>query len=400
MNKQFVISVLLVFFAVLLIPLNNTKAQDGHFRYHTKIFDNLTTEQRQAINEKIKELSNKSASREEIHDAVVEMLEEYGVDVPDDFKMMPFPGPYPLIGWIYSELTEEQKADIQAEMDRLDEEGASPLEMRNALRQKLESYGVDMMEKPFWVDRERGFGRRGFMADSSLSDEQRAAIREKIKEMREQGKDPKEIHDEIGKMFESYGIEQSERHRNFPGRRHSGYDLQRLMQNPKLSEQQKEAIKSKVNELHKLDRKRKNIHKDIDSMLVEYGVEPSPYFHKFARKSRFDGGIWGFLSSLDLTQDQRKAIRSKVKELHKKDADPKEIHKEINSMLQEYGIEIPAEVQEHQKMMESLTKEQCEAVREKIRKMHRSGADQEKIRQEVKKMVEDFNKSGTDKNDK
>jgi hypothetical protein len=62
-------------------------------------------------------------------------------------------------------------------------------------------------------------------------------------------------------------------------------------------------------------------------------------------------------------------------------------------MLKEYGIEIPQEIQEHRKMMENLTEEQRRQIRSKMRKMRKDGASREEIHLEIKKLFEEFGAS-------
>ncbi|MEF8874861.1 MAG: hypothetical protein V5A88_09380 [Candidatus Thermoplasmatota archaeon] len=45
---------------------------------------NLTEEQKEEIIDKVKSMREDGADRDEIRDTVIEMLEDYGVDVPED----------------------------------------------------------------------------------------------------------------------------------------------------------------------------------------------------------------------------------------------------------------------------------------------------------------------------
>jgi hypothetical protein len=59
-------------------------------------------------------------------------------------------------------------------------------------------------------------------------------------------------------------------------------------------------------------------------------------------------------------------------------------------MLNEYGIEIPEDIAKHREMMENLDEDQRKALRAKMREMRKSGATKEEIRAEIDKLLLDF----------
>ena len=295
------------------------------FRQHTKIFDSLTDEQRQAIREKVSELHDNGVARKDIHEAVKDMLQSYGVDVPDGFKMRPRVGraAHFMYG-INEQLTEAQRTEIRQKMDQLRESGASRGEIKEAIKETLKSYGVDIPEKDFRGKREGRFGHGGFMRDSRLTDEQKSAIKQKISELKEQGADRQTIKTTVREMLQSYGLEKPERDGEFKSGRSHGR------------------------------------------------------------------GAHGLMQDLDLTDEQRTAIREKVHELRELDADRQDIHVTINQMLESYGVEIPEEYKQRQLIMESLNDEQRKEIRIKIREMRKEGAGREDIHEVVQKMIDEF----------
>ena len=168
----------------------------------------LTDEQRQALREKKEELRNQGANREEIRDAVAEMLKGYGIELPEKWReghgFHPFgPGP----GGFWCDLTDEQREAVHEKKKELRNQGATRKEIRDAVAEMLEGYGIELPEK--WREG-HGFhpfgpGPGGFWCD--LTDEQREAVHEKIKEMRSQGATRKEIRDAVDEMLEGFGIE-------------------------------------------------------------------------------------------------------------------------------------------------------------------------------------------------
>ena len=86
--KSYRISILiLVFFALLIAnPWNEALSQRGGGHHGKGFLSNLTDEQREAVHEKIKEMKDQGSTREEIRAAVGEMLEEYGIELAEKWS--------------------------------------------------------------------------------------------------------------------------------------------------------------------------------------------------------------------------------------------------------------------------------------------------------------------------
>lgn len=202
--KSYRISILIfVFFAILVAsPWNEALSQRGGGHQGKGFLSNLTDEQREAVREKMEEMREQGATPEEIHTAVAEMLKGYGIEVPEDWK-----GPYgrggfgPGPGGFWKDLTDEQRQAVQEKIKEMKDQGATREEIHTAVAAMLEGYGVKLPEN-------RGEGHRGDLRQllSSLTNEQRQAVREKIREMRRQGATCEEIHATVTEMLESYGI--------------------------------------------------------------------------------------------------------------------------------------------------------------------------------------------------
>jgi DNA-binding transcriptional regulator YhcF (GntR family) len=171
----------------------------GHHGPSGGFLSQLTEEQRDAIHEKIMEMKDAGASREEIHQAVREMLEGYGIEPPE-----PGEGPRGPHGKLGELLNEEQRGAIHDIVTEMREAGASREEIHEAVRQTLQGWGIEPPEP--------GEGPRGPHGKlrEMLNQEQREAIHEKVMEMREAGASREDIHKAVREMLEGYGIEPPE----------------------------------------------------------------------------------------------------------------------------------------------------------------------------------------------
>ena len=90
---------------------------------------------------------------------------------------------------------------------------------------------------------------------------------------------------------------------------------------------------------------------------------------------------------LELTAEQREVMKNKVGEMRANGADRKEIRKQVNQMLGEFGIEQPAPFN---KFFEQLTEEQKLQIDTKIKEMREAGENREVIKQQVHQMLNEF----------
>ena len=214
---------------------------------------------------------------------------------------------------------------------------------------------------------------RGFM--TSLSEEQRESVERKIKVMRDQGASRREIRAAVGEMLKGYGIE-------LPKKRVKDRIRKRVM--AKLTEAQRKAVKEKTREMRDRGADRKEIKSAVTKMLKGYGIKlPRKHIRDSIRKRVAE----------KLTEDQRKAVGEKVKEMRDRGASRKEIRAAKNEMLKGYGIQLSerrARGRGRRKLMEKLTDEQRKAVREKVKEMRARGASRKEIRAGVNKILEGY----------
>ena len=97
----------------------------------------LTDEQKEAVRKKIKELRDQGVTREEIHAAVVELLEGWGIEIPDQKgDRHGHQGNRP-------NLTDEQRETLRAAIQELRNQGATREEIRAAIAEQLEEWGIE-----------------------------------------------------------------------------------------------------------------------------------------------------------------------------------------------------------------------------------------------------------------
>jgi len=166
----------------------------------------LTIEQKREVFRKILELRKDGANREEIRDAVVDLLIDFGVDLPDltseqraEIKTKIKAMLEDKYGFVFIELTEEQKKEIKALIVNMKQDGSSKEEIRAAVKDLYESYGgvipelndVEKEEVHDWIVNmlETDYG----LDLPNLTFEQRESIKNKKNEIRELQKELREM---------------------------------------------------------------------------------------------------------------------------------------------------------------------------------------------------------------
>jgi Spy/CpxP family protein refolding chaperone len=157
----------------------------------------LTEAQRTEVDAKIAELREAGATKTEIREAVVQLLEGFGVEVPPFLKGR--------VERLLSELdlTDEQRIAIDEKVAELREAGATKSEIREAISQLLDEFGVEVPDDLF--DRRGPRRRFGFFL-RDLTDEQRTEIQETVAELREAGATRREIREAVKELLVEFGI--------------------------------------------------------------------------------------------------------------------------------------------------------------------------------------------------
>ena len=351
----------------------------------------LTDEQKQELQQKIEELRNSGASREEIHEAVVELLTSWGIEPPE----RPGDGPRgKRFGQgrdgIFSQLTEDQRKTFREKMGELREQNASPEEIQNAIKELFESWGIDVPENFGHRMGPRQIPRGGFMRQ--LTDEQRQAVHDKIEELRAQDASREEISAAIAELLQSWGIKVPEDFGSRFGRRGPH-------ENPlfaQLTEEQKQTVKEKMDELRAQNASREEIAAAIAELLTSWGIDvPENFGERFGRR-----GPRGNPLFVQLSDEQRQAILVKIHELCSQEVPRKEIAVVVAEMLESWGIEVPEDFVENfgkhrprfpfPGIWNQLSEEQKQAIKDLTATKRENGASRMEIHQAVREKLKEF----------
>jgi DNA-binding transcriptional regulator YhcF (GntR family) len=182
-------------------------------------FEGLTEEQRTEVHELVSGMREAGASREEIHAAVAELFENWGIEMPERPEgegrgkgrgegrgERRGPGHR-----LMELLTAEQREAVHALVTEMRETGASREEIHAAVSEMLAGWGIEMPERPEGEGRGEGRGRRRHHAlMEKLTEEQRTELHALVTEMREAGSSREEIRAAVHALLESWGIEPPE----------------------------------------------------------------------------------------------------------------------------------------------------------------------------------------------
>jgi hypothetical protein len=167
----------------------------------------LTDDQSTAIQTKVQEMKDAGATFEEVRAAEAEMLAGYGITIGDGTPWRMGRGGV----WTGTELTDEQQAAIQAEVDRLEEEGATRDAIKAATAEMLAGYGYTVSEDANWRLSYSPFARMSMRLGSVLSEEALAGLEAKIEALKADGLTREEMRDAVQTELAALGVEMPER---------------------------------------------------------------------------------------------------------------------------------------------------------------------------------------------
>ncbi len=296
-------------------------------------------------------------------------------------------------GGFWSKLTDEQKQTLRQKIDKLRDQGARRKEIHAAVIELLTRWGIQPLEHP-------GEGmRRGPRARDEndifvqLTKEQRQALHDKIAELREQLCTPDEIHQAIKELLRSWGYTVPE---NFDELGHGRFGPQRNPLFDQLSEEQRQAIKSKIEALHSQNATREEIAAAVADLLQSWGITvPDDFAEKFGRFPRPGHEIFA-----QLTEEQRKEVHDKIQELRSQGKSQEETAALVAEMLTNWGVDVPDGFIENFSaqrrgmfllhIWSQLTEEQKQAIKDKREEMKNAGATSQEIREAIRKMLKEF----------
>lgn len=145
MKRQITLAMVLLL-AVAMLSVSTVDARRGRHVLKGMargICTELTDEQRTAIHDKVVEMREDEATREKIRMAVAEMLEGFGVDAPEEWFSYRGNG----VGYYFcADLTDEQRTAIHDKVVEMREAGATREKIRTAVAEMLEEFGVELPE--------------------------------------------------------------------------------------------------------------------------------------------------------------------------------------------------------------------------------------------------------------
>ena len=150
----------------------------------------LTPDQQTQLHAKIQEMKAAGATPDQIRDEAYKMVKGWGLD----------PGVKQGPKWMQG-LTPEQRAQVLAKVQGLKQAGKTPEEIHAAIVEMLKGWGI---QPP--ANMGPGEGKPGrFLAQ--LTPEQRRQLRAKYQELQQAGKTPQEIHAAISETLKGWGIQ-------------------------------------------------------------------------------------------------------------------------------------------------------------------------------------------------
>ncbi len=213
----------------------------------------LTPEQRQELKAKVEEMKDEGASGEEIHAAIKQMLDGWGIEAPRAAAGQ-------ALKTVLAQLTPEQRQELKAKVEEMKDEGASGEEIRAAIKQMLDGWGIEAPRAA------AGQALKTVLAQ--LTPEQRQELKAKVKEMKEEGASGEEIHAAIKQMLDGWGIEVPQGNRV---QRNVRARLSWLAK--QLTPEQRQELKARVTAMKDEGASREEIHAAVQEMLKAWDVE-------------------------------------------------------------------------------------------------------------------------------
>jgi len=160
----------------------------------------LTEEQREILHETISSMREEGSSREEIREAIKQLFEDWGIDMPE----RPARPQRPFRGWFNENLSEEQKAELKELAESLKEQNATRQEIHQAVIEQLKEWGFEPPERP-------GPNCRPGRIGAQLTPEQREDIRELVQTLKSQGATRREIRQAVREILAEWGIQSQDK---------------------------------------------------------------------------------------------------------------------------------------------------------------------------------------------
>ncbi|KAA3618373.1 MAG: T9SS C-terminal target domain-containing protein [Calditrichaeota bacterium] len=336
MNRKIYWITLVLMALAFILSANSLVAQRG-MGGRGMLHSQLTDDQRTQLHETMSDLRADGATREEIQAEVALLFTSWGIEMPNRPQMrgnraggnrMGGRGNFQGI-----DLTDAQRAELNAKRDEMRAAGASREEIHEAITALFASWGIE----PPQYGPGRGFsgrmGGKGNFQGLDLTDAQRAELTAKRDELRAAGASREEIHEAMAALFTSWGIEPPQ---YGPGRGFAG----RMGRGGAFIDG-KTTVELRI-DLYKLHdtmwangATRDEMRTAAHALLNSWGIQPPDTTGRRGFHGR--GEHW----QDQLTQQQRVEVRAKVKEMKIAGKSREETHTAIAEIVKGFGIEMP-----------------------------------------------------------
>jgi hypothetical protein len=160
----------------------------------------LTDDQKTEIQNLTQSMKDSGATRQEIMDAVAAKLQEWDIQLPERPTNSTHPPP-PTNStrqppWM-SQLTDDQKTEIQQLIQSMKDSRATPQEIRDAVNAKLQEWGIQIPEPSVGQPTNSTRPPHDPPWMSQLTDDQKAQIQQLIESLRTSGATPQEMRDAV-----------------------------------------------------------------------------------------------------------------------------------------------------------------------------------------------------------
>lgn len=176
------------------------------------IFSRLSPAQRTILCDTIQELRENNAAPEEIQSAVLALLTDWGIELPEDLSF----GPHPrlrFLQFIWNQLTVEQQATLRDTIQELSANDASPEEIHTTIRELLADWDIELPAEGVFHPHLRLRILHNIW--HQLTDDQRQTIHQTVQELHAEGATPTEIRAAILDLLNEWGFnEPGEKARN------------------------------------------------------------------------------------------------------------------------------------------------------------------------------------------
>ena len=230
----------------------------------------LSQKQEQEIHDMVETMKDNGATKQTIHQAVVNKLESWGLEAPGKFgrghhKEFGKPG-FSDQPEFMKDLSDSQKDQIHQLVETKHAGGANPHEVHDAVDELLDSWGI---ERPDRVNKKHGKGKhRGFHGKhQELDKSQEQELHDMIRRMHDDGASRSDIHQSVGNKLQSWGIDGPD----FEDIDNGHQKFRRIMDT--LNDDQKDRVHELRNEMREKGASRKEIQLAIRNLIEDWGIE-------------------------------------------------------------------------------------------------------------------------------